>query len=107
MYMYTTTCVHKLVNNRKALPSSVGGRRGRKGSRCVGKKGSVCVKGRQCVQEGWQGEEPYMHPESDKSNVAAVKHKYIHVGAQYEYDINRSITQLPFPHLLHVLATVS
>ena len=50
------------------------------------------------MQEGWQGEEPYMHPESDKSNVAAVKHKYIHVGAQYEYDINRSITQLPFPH---------
>ena len=47
------------------------------------------------MQEGWQGEEPYMHPESDKSNVAAVKHKYIHVGAQYEYDINRSITQLP------------
>ena len=54
----------------------------------------VCVKGRQCVQEGWQGEEPYMHPKSDKSNVAAVKRKYIHVGAQYEYDINRSITQL-------------
>ena len=72
-----------------------------------GKKGGVCVKRRQCVQEGWQGEEPYMHLESDKSNVAAVKHMYIHVGAQYEYDINRSITQLPFPPLLHVLATVS
>ena len=27
----------------------------------------VCVEGRQCVQEGWQGEEPYF--ESDKSNV--------------------------------------
>ena len=31
----------------------------------------VCVEGRQCVQEGWQGEVPYF--ESDKSNICNVR----------------------------------
>ena len=42
----------------------------------------VCVEGRQCVQEGWQGEEPYF--ESDKSNIHCTavnqinNHMYVH-----------------------------
>ena len=64
--------MNTLVNNRKALPHIWGGGGGGgKEGWCVEGRRVVCVEGRQCVQEGWQGEEPYF--ESDKSNVHSTR----------------------------------